>query len=133
MTASARYVVDTHALYWHAINSPKLSTPALRLFNQAEAGSITLIIPHLVVAELVFLFQKVRLQHLLDPIITRLQSTGAYRLEPLIFEDVLRLQSFVEIPEMHHRLSAIQANRLDAPIITLDPSIHASPQVRCIW
>jgi PIN domain nuclease of toxin-antitoxin system len=29
--------------------------------------------------------------------------------------------------------NAVQANRLNAPIVTCDASIQASPQVRCIW
>ena len=133
MTSQTRYVVDTHALYWYTINSPKLSAPASKLFDDAVAGSATLIISYVVVAELIFLLQKVRQQHLLGQILTLLQTNPAYQLEPLLLEDVVRLPDFAEIPEMHDRLLAIQADRLAAPLITIDATIRASAKVRCVW
>lgn len=49
---------------------------------------------------------------------------------PLFLEN---LASMPEIPEMHDRLLAIATNRLDATIVTRDPIIQASPQVKWLW
>ena len=47
--------------------------------------------------------------------------------------DLECLAGVPEIPEMHDRLLAIAAKRLGAIIVTCDPIIQASTQVRSIW
>ena len=40
---------------------------------------------------------------------------------------------FPEIPEMHDRLIAAEAAALDAPVVTRDATLSASPQVEAVW
>lgn len=61
------------------------------------------------------------------------EQNPVYRWEGITWQDLKRLPSFSEIPEMHDRLVAICANRLQIPILTRDAALHASPQVTCVW
>ena len=103
------------------------------MFGDASAGRAVIVVSHIALAELYFLFQKYKQPHLFKPMVARMQSSRAFRLEALTLGDLEELPSFAEIPEMHDRLIAIQAKRLGATIITIDPSIRSSPQVSCLW
>lgn len=133
MTTPDLYVVDTHALYWNLSGTGSLSAAAKQVFVEAQTGRANLIVSHVVLAELFYLLEKYRRPELFEVFVVRLQASPAYRIAPLLLDDVLRLKDFAEIPEMHDRLIAIQAHRLGAKILTKDPEIQASPQVECVW
>ncbi len=46
------YVADTHALLWHLSNDPALSASAADLFRQADAGTVEIVIPSIVLMSL---------------------------------------------------------------------------------
>jgi len=48
-------------------------------------------------------------------------------------EDVLDLAQDVAIPEMHDRIIAGLARRLNVPLITSDPLITAAGVVQVVW
>jgi hypothetical protein len=58
MTAPVLYLLDTHAIYWHLIASPKLSAPAAAAIASATTGSAVLIFHHIALAELFWLLRK---------------------------------------------------------------------------
>jgi hypothetical protein len=55
MTLLPTYLMDTHALYWRRMGSPKLSKPAAGTFQEGIAGNATLIVHHVAVAELFYI------------------------------------------------------------------------------
>jgi PIN domain nuclease of toxin-antitoxin system len=127
------YCIDTHVQYWQLVDRPRLSLPARNIFDDVRNGRAQFLLPHIVLAELFYLFQKQGRTVLFVPFIKRIRGMQAYRIEPASLEDIERLPAFPEIPEMHDRLIAIQANRFGATILTKDSTIQASQQVRCIW
>jgi PIN domain nuclease of toxin-antitoxin system len=44
-----------------------------------------------------------------------------------------RLDQFPDIPEMHDRLIAAESAALDAPVVTRDATLSASPNVETVW
>ena len=44
-----------------------------------------------------------------------------------------RLVTFPEIPEMQDRLIAAEAAALDAPVLTRDEALSASPHIETVW
>ena len=44
-----------------------------------------------------------------------------------------RLDKLPEISEMHDRLVAAESMALDAPVVTRDEILTASPQVETVW
>ncbi|HEY8749074.1 MAG TPA: PIN domain-containing protein [Tepidisphaeraceae bacterium] len=127
------YSLDTHVQYWQIAAPAKLSIAARTVFDNARSGRAVLIISHIVIAELFYLFQKQGQSDEFAPFIRLLETSPAYRVEPITMEDLKLLPKFHEIPEMHDRLIAIQASRLDAILVTKDSSIRASAQVKTLW
>lgn len=127
------FCIDTHAIYWRRTASPKLSAAAAKVFDDGVQGRATLIVPYIVVAELFYLLEKYNQVALFAPLLADFQVLPYYRLEPLALSDLAALDSVPEIPEMHDRLIALAAKRLDATIVTKDSIIQACQQVKCLW
>ena len=51
----------------------------------------------------------------------------------LIHRIAQRLDRFPEIPEMHDRLIAAESMALDAPVVTRDEALLASPRLATVW
>ena len=133
MTPLPLYLMDTHALYWRRLGSPKLSKAAAETFQEGIAGKATLIVHHVAIAELFYILQKNNQIPLFVPMLKDYQLLPYYRIEPVELIDLEHLGSIPEIPEMHDRLLAIATKRLDATIVTRDPMIQASTHVKWLW
>ncbi|MGP0070196.1 MAG: PIN domain-containing protein [Isosphaeraceae bacterium] len=133
MTTRPLYLMDTHALYWRRLGSPKLSRIAAATFHEGIAGKAVLIVHHVAIAELFYILQKQNQIPLFAPMLQDYQTFPYDRIEPIELIDLERLGDVPEIPEMHDRLLAVAAKRLGATIVTRDPVIQASTQVRSLW
>jgi len=127
-----QYVVDTHALFWYLIGSNKLSETGNQIFEAAFAGDTTLILSPIVLLELYGLARKVNAPFDFSAELTLFEQTP-FRIEPLTAADLYLLDQVNTIPELHDRLIAATALRLDIRILTRDPLILASPNVTCVW
>jgi PIN domain nuclease of toxin-antitoxin system len=127
------FSLDTHAVYWQIVDQSRLSPAALGVFMDGGLGRAVLIVSHVVIAELFYLFQKHRQSALYPAFIHRIELSPMYRVEPIVLEDLRQMASFSSVPEMHDRLIAIQAARLGAVLVTKDRSLQASPQVKWLW
>ena len=56
-----------------------------------------------------------------------------FRIEPITSADLRLLDRLSAIPELHDRLIAATALRINAPILTRDPLISACADVTCVW
>lgn len=133
MTARPLFLMDTHALYWHRLGSPRLSEGATRVFNEALSEKATLLVHHVAIAELFWILQKHNQLDLYGPLLRDYQTIPYYRIEPMEWADLGNLATMHEIPEMHDRLQAIAAIRLGASMVTKDPLIQGCSQVKCLW
>jgi PIN domain nuclease of toxin-antitoxin system len=133
MTALPLFLMDTHALYWRRLGSPRLSKAAAQVFDDGIAGKAVLLVHHVAIAELFYLLQKHGRVALFSPMLQDYLAIPYYRIEPLDLVDLELLGTIPEIPELHDRLLALTAKRLGATIVTRDAAIQASPQVTCLW
>ena len=124
---------DTHALFWHEFNSPRLSPAVREVFDSAEVQTAQFVLHPIVLAEFCYVLQKagpgddfVRYLHFVD-------QSPLYRLESITREDLEQLPQWSEIPEMHDRLIAIAANRLNATLLTKDAVLQACSRLRTVW
>lgn len=133
----ARYVTDTHALIWHLQASRKLSRKARALFQQADAGQVTIIIPSVVLVELVYLAEKGRIApKLVDQVFTLLTpSTQNYVAAPLDAQTAQTLRSIArsQVPEMPDLIIAATAKQLGLALITRDAAIQAASGLTAVW
>ena len=133
LSSPARFVVDTHALWWYLRAPERLTTAVSAVFRLAETGNATIVVPAIAVAE--FYFLSIKLGRPVPPtaLLEALAAVGGIELSDLGRDQLERLDRFPEVPEMHDRLIAAEAVALDAPVVTRDEALSASPQVETIW
>ena len=128
---SSRFVADTHALWWYFRSPERLSIAASAVFQLAETGNATVVVPAIVVAE--FYYLSVKLGSPLEPsaLLEALDSVSGIELSELGRAQLERLDRFPEVPEMHDL--AAEADVLGAPVVTRDEVLAASDRIPTIW
>ena len=133
----SQYVTDTHALYWHFTNDPRLSRTARRIFDEADSGLHQILIPSIVLIEMIYLIEKGRLDATLaDQVFGALDVTGgSYRVAPLdrYTAQALRAIPRAAVPDMPDRIITATAHQLGLPLITKDAAIRAAEVTSVIW
>ena len=127
------YVADTNALLWYLTSDKKLSRPAQAIFAAAERGETRLYISVITLAELYYINQ--RWHYFLDfgQTWSDLQSRPYFRFVPFRPHDVMGFGQVANVPEMHDRIIADLARRLNAPLLTSDPLIAGANVVKIVW
>ena len=133
LDSPARFVVDTHALWWYLRSPERLTAAAAAVFRLAETGNATIIVPAIAVAEFYFLSAKLGQPIPPSDLLAALDAVGGIELSDLGRAQLERLDRFPEIPEMHDRLIAAEAAALDAPVVTRDETLTASVQIETVW
>ena len=129
----ARFVVDTHALWWYLRSPERLSAAASAVFRLAETGNATIMVPAIAVAEFYFLSVKLGQPFTPSDLLDALDEVSGIELSDLGKAQLAGLDLFPEIPEMHERLIAAESVALDAPVVTRDEILADSPQVETVW
>ena len=133
MVSRNRFVADTHALWWYLRSPERLSIAASAVFQLAETGNAAVVVPAIVVAE--FYYLSAKLGSPLEPsvLLETLDSVTGIELFELGRAQLERLDRFPDIPEMHDRLIAAEAEALGAPVVTRDEMLTASDRVATVW
>lgn len=127
----SEYVADTMAMVLH-LEQRRLSPEVKRIFGLADEGKALIHIPAMVVAEILYLSEKQRIDIDLQDVSHYLQKPG-YMEQPLSFDIIQAACRIDDIPELHDRLIAATAKALNLPIVTNDPVIQASRYVTTVW
>ena len=133
MVSRTRFVADTHALWWYFRSPERLSVAASAVFRLAETGNATVVVPAIVVAEFYYLSVKLGSPLGASELLEALDSVGGIELSDLGRAQLERLDRFPEIPEMHDRLIAAEADALGAAVVTRDEALATSERVPTIW
>lgn len=127
------YVTDTHSLIWYLLNSMKLSFKANRAFEEIEAGKAQLIIPAIVIAEIIYLVKRSKIEADVNGLVQKIQESNNFQISPLNMDILLCLKNQKEILEMHDNLIICEAIINSARIITNDKEITNSELVDVVW
>ena len=133
LSSPARFVADTHALWWYLWSRERLTPAASAVFRLAETGAATIVVPAIVVAELYFLSVKLGQTMTPSQILDSLADVRGIEVSDLGRAQLERLDRLPEIPEMHDRLIAAESMALDAPLVTRGGILAASLQIETIW
>jgi PIN domain nuclease of toxin-antitoxin system len=129
-------VVDTHALVWYLLDSPRLSATARGRIDRAlEAGEF-LYVPAICLVELTYLVEKGRLPAIARTRLTDLMddSESGLVLAPLdrgTADAVARIDRD-SVPDMPDRIIAATALNLHLPLVTRDRKIRAA-DLDTVW
>lgn len=119
------FVTDTQALVKFMMGRKVINDACHQAFLDADQGGNVIIIPAIVLMEVMYLFEKNRIDvNLLQA--EKLMQSENYQFEPLSLEILKVASEITDIPELHDRLIAATARHLDIPIITNDPEILKS-------
>jgi predicted nucleic acid-binding protein len=127
------YVLDTVALIRYLTNDRKLGSHAKAIFEAAEKGETELVISAISAAE--FYYSNAKNGWFTDftALYATLRSKPYLLFVPFEADDVDDFTAHSAVPEMHDRIIAGLAQRLDAPLITNDPLIIQSGVVKTAW
>ncbi len=125
------FVTDTQALVKFMMGKKVINDTAHQAFLSADKGEATIIIPAVVLMEVMYLFEKNRIE--IGILQTEdLMESQNYQFEPLSLEILKSASKIHDIPELHDRLIAATAMHLDLPLITNDPVINRSELVQIV-
>ena len=125
------FVTDTQALVKFMMGKKVINDRSHQAFLSADKAESTIIIPAIVLMEVLYLFEKNRIDISLFQTEDLLRSQN-YQFEPLSLEILKTASEITDIPELHDRLIAATARYLDIPLITNDPVIRASKSVNIL-
>lgn len=127
------YVSDTNALIWYLTHSSRLGATARFVFSAAERDETVIYIPSIVLAELYYANKKWGFFNDFVSVYDSMKNASYFRFLPMVPEEILDFDDLITIPEMHDRLIAGVARRLNAPLLTNDLQIEKSNLVRIVW
>jgi predicted nucleic acid-binding protein len=127
----ASFVTDTQALVKFMMGKKVINDRFHRAFLSADKADSTIVIPAIVLMEVLYLFEKNRIDISLFQTEDLLKSEN-YQFEPLSLQILKTASEITDIPELHDRLIAATARYLDLPLITNDPVIRASEFVNIL-
>lgn len=131
-TPKNEYVTDTMGLILH-LEQRKLGAEAKSIFKSADSTDVTIYIPTLVFAEILYLAEKKRIQLSLQSVANYLQDHPNYKEYPMNMAVVQAAAEITDIQELHDRLIAGTSRLLNLELITNDPVIQTSTSVKTIW
>ena len=139
------YTADSHGLLWHlqelAAGKPVrrrgLSPRARRIFQEADRGVETILIPSIVLVELIYMSERGRIPlALVDRLLEDLAAGPEnYRVVALDLEIATHFRdvSGAEVPEMPDRIIAATARATKTRLITRDESLARAAGVSVVW
>ena len=126
------YVTDTMALIL-VLENRKMPKKVKAIYEEAFKGTVKILIPSIVLAELAYLSEKKRIDTNTSEVKKLLNSYDAITEFPLSLRIIETAFEINDVPELHDRLIAGTAKEINAPLLTNDPDINNSSYVKSIW
>ncbi len=127
------YVVDTHTLWWYLTGDSNLSPNAAQVFQSADEGRATIVVPAIVVAEFYYMSVKQKQPYRPSDLIQAIDSRANIEAADLGIAQLEMLDRLLDVPEMHDRLIAAEAVLRGGVLVTRDRAISASTTVETLW
>ena len=128
----SQYVTDTMAIVSY-LSKRRLPPSVKQLFQSADVGLSSILIPAIVAVEVGYLSGKGRIDVSLVDLKQHIDQYATYQLQPLTLEIIETSLLMTDIPELHDRLIAATARFMNLPLITNDPLIQASAPLQTVW
>ena len=127
------YITDTHSLIWYLTNDKRLSRKAYLIFEGCDRGEEIIVIPTIVLAEIIYICEKKRLNIEFKSILEKINNSLNYQPLSLTLDIILKIIDMIEIPDMHDRIIIASTSMIDGILITKDRTIRKSNLVKTLW
>ena len=127
-----QYVSDTMAIVSY-LSKRRLPPSVKQIFQSADVGLCTIIIPAIVAVEVNYLSEKGRIDVSLADLKQYIDQYDTYKFQPLTLDIIEVSAQIIDIPELHDRLIAGTARSLNLSLITNDPLIQGSVFLKTVW
>ena len=127
------YITDTHSLIWYLTNDKRLSRKAYLIFEGCDRGEEIIVIPTIVLAEIIYICEKKRLNIEFKSILKKINNSLNYQPLSLTLDIILKIIDMIEIPDMHDRIIIASTSIIDGILITKDRTIRKSNLVKTLW
>ena len=127
------YVTDTHSLIWYLTEDKKLGKNALPIFNDADNGKEIIIVPTIVLAEIISICEKKKVELKIKGVLDKIKNSLNYIPYNLDMETLEKVISVKNISEIHDRIITAISLLTNAKLITKDKEIINSKLVEVIW
>ena len=127
------YITDTHSLIWYLTNGKRLSRKAYLIFEGCDRGEEIIVIPTIVLAEIIYICEKKRLNIEFKSILEKINNSLNYQPLSLTLDIILKIIDMIEIPDMHDRIIIASTSMIDGILITKDRTIRKSNLVKTLW
>jgi len=130
------YVTDTHPLvYWSGQRTARLARRARQIFQEADQGKHSIIVPVVVLEETFRLIEK-RTVQLAMPYrrwAEDLERSANFHIQPYTLDILLESLSLTAIRDPADRAIVATARHLRCPLITTDEIIQNGKWVDTVW
>lgn len=131
MASDAPYVLDAHILGAYLLD--ELPEKSDRIFKEAEHERATLIIPSIVIAELIYVYEKAKLSSRIWEMFEKLDTCPFFTVHPLD-EALLKIVPDIRLRELHDRIIVATCIQTKAKaLITTDQEICSSKLVHTMY
>ncbi len=128
----SQYVTDTMAIVSY-LSKRRLPPSVKQIFQAADVGLASILIPAIVAVEIGYLSGKGRIDVSLADLKQHIDQYATYQFQPLTLEIIETSLPMTDIPELHDRLIAATARFMSLPLITNDPLVQASSHLQTVW
>ena len=130
-TANPLYVVDAHVLGAYFLD--ELPERTDRVFREAELEKATLVVPSIVIAELIYAYEKAKLAARAWEMFDKLDTYPCFTIHPLD-EPLLKIIPEIKLQELHDRIIVATCICTKAKaLLTKDQDIRSSKLVPTIY
>jgi predicted nucleic acid-binding protein len=129
---ASEYATDTMGLVLR-LERRHMGRQAQTIFAAAEAGQTVFHIRAMVLAEILYLSEKGRINASLAGVSQHLQTFPHYRECPMNRAVIETAAQITDIRELHDRLIGATARWLNVALLTNDPVIQGSAFVKTLW
>lgn len=127
------FVTDTHSFLWYLSQEDKLGKNALNVFEEAEKGNATILVPTIVLAEAFHVCTVKGIAPKFSKLLEKIEVGRNFTSVPLDFNVIKQIQKLDKVKELHDKIIVATAQLLDAKLITKDKEITKSKYVEVIW
>ncbi|MFW6176249.1 MAG: type II toxin-antitoxin system VapC family toxin [Thermoplasmatota archaeon] len=127
------YVVDTHPLLWFLSSDSRLSKKAKSIFESAEEGEESIIIPSIVIAESIYIAEKKGYSLQMRDIIEDLEISSNYVMKSMDYSILKSISTDNRDFSIHDKIIVHTGEIGDHKIISRDEKIQDEAEVEVIW